>query len=74
MRVETIATSSPSTISAHSDDDEIDQLVDMFPSSPDTEISCTMNLTCDVEMSKLGMALQIYASLPCADARLFFFS
>ena len=54
MRVETIVTSSPSMISVHSDDEEIDQLADMFPSSPDTEISCAMNLTCDVESSKLG--------------------
>ncbi|KAF5388100.1 hypothetical protein D9615_000036 [Tricholomella constricta] len=49
---QTYATSSPSTICS-ADDDEIDELIGMFPSSPDTDISAVVNLVRDVEDSKL---------------------
>ncbi|GLB33412.1 hypothetical protein LshimejAT787_0102960 [Lyophyllum shimeji] len=49
---QTYATSSPSTICS-ADSDGIDELIDMFPSSPDTSVVGALNLVRDVEDSKL---------------------
>ncbi|KAG5645788.1 hypothetical protein DXG03_005325 [Asterophora parasitica] len=58
---QTYATSSPSTVSSFSDEDEIDELIGMFPSSPDTSILGSggnlETLTRDVEESKLDEIL-----------------